>query len=279
MTVVRSFGGRLRDRIVATSPLCVGIDPSRPTLEQWGLPDTAESLRRFGSAMIEAAAVGGASTVKPQSAYFERLGWQGIRALSDVIGTAHERGLLVILDAKRGDIGTTMEGYAQAYLRPDAPMKVDALTVNPFLGFDTLAPLIDACAGGAGVFLLCRTSNPGAGDIQRSVPPAGGLSLSDRVVAYASDHNSAWSGCGPVGLVVGATVTDNIALSTFNGPVLTPGLGAQGGTTAALAAMRIPHGQLLVSVSRDVSASGPDLHAITDTVRSLVGTIRAAVRP
>jgi len=269
------FGARLAHRIHDTSALCMGIDPSRQTLVAWGLSDDVVSMRAFCATMLDATQQAGVGIVKPQSAYFERLGWQGVQVLAEICQQARSADLVVILDAKRGDIGSTCEGYAQAYLAPDAPIKADALTVNPFLGLDTLGAFIVACdSNDAGVFLLCRTSNPGAGAIQGA--QTSGSTLSETVKRYALARNATGAQPGPVGLVVGATVTGQINLAGFNGPVLAPGLGAQGGTMQALLDLGVDKGQLVIPVSRHLSGLGPDAGRIAVMANQLMGDLTLA---
>ena len=137
--------------MAATGPLCAGIDPSPALLEQWGLPDSADGLRTFGLRCVEAFA-GAVPVVKPQVAFFERHGSAGLAALESVLAAARQAGLLVIADAKRGDIGTTMDAYASAWLDPDSPLCADAVTVHPYLGIGALRPAFDlAAAAGRGV--------------------------------------------------------------------------------------------------------------------------------
>jgi orotidine-5'-phosphate decarboxylase len=162
----------------------------------------------------------------------------------------------VLLDAKRGDIGSTMGGYAD-YLRPDHPLSVDAMTVSPFLGPGSLQPAVDTARRfGGGLFVLARTSNPDAGTLQHAV-------VGDRTVAQAVvDTVGAWNaedGSGSFGVVVGATLAEmDVDLDRLGGPVLAPGLGAQGGSVADLRRLFGAGQVVLPSVSRDVLAAGPD---------------------
>lgn len=170
-----AFGERLRAAVAARGPLVVGIDPHASLLVQWGLPDDAEGLRTFSRTVLEACAER-ACAFKPQSAFFERHGSRGIAVLEELLGSARERGVLTILDVKRGDIGSTMGGYADAYLRPGAPLEADAITVSPYLGFGSLAPALELAAQhGKGVFVLALTSNPDGPEVQhaRPAPPSG----------------------------------------------------------------------------------------------------------
>ncbi|MCB0307633.1 MAG: orotidine-5'-phosphate decarboxylase, partial [Calditrichaeota bacterium] len=153
--------------------LCVGIDPSASTLGKWGLDDTPASLRTFGMTIVEAAA-GLAPVVKPQVAFFERFGPEGFAVLTEVIAAGRDRGLLVIADAKRGDIGSTCEGYARAWLGDGAPMQADAVTVTAYLGLRALDPILDrAAACGACCFVVLRSSNPEGSPLQMHGADAG----------------------------------------------------------------------------------------------------------
>ena len=172
MSVV-PFGARLAAAMDAHGPLCVGIDPHASLLEAWGLPDSPAGLREFSSRVLEA--VGGrVAAVKPQAAFFERHGSAGLAVLEEVVAAARETGTLSIVDAKRGDIGSTMGAYAEAFLRDGSPLAGDALTVSPFLGFGSLAPAVElATATGRGLFVLCLTSNPEGASVQHARRGAG----------------------------------------------------------------------------------------------------------
>lgn len=217
------------------SPLCVGIDPHLdrvPTL--FGPRGTAQAVEAFGCAIVERAA-GRVAVVKPQIAFFEQLGWQGIRALDTIVKRAREAGLLVLLDAKRGDIGSTAEGYVAAYLAADAPIEVDAITLSPYLGLDTLEPFAAAAeANGRGLVVLSRTSNPGSGDLQDLAVE--GTAVYERVAASLAPlcerlrgPDTGWSS---LGVVVGATWPEQheaVRKQLPNAFFLVPGYGAQGG--------------------------------------------------
>ena len=162
------FGQRLSYAVAARGPLCVGIDPHVPLLERWGLPDSPDGLARFTDTVVEALA-GTVAVLKPQLAFYERHGSRGLAVLEDGVARARAAGALVLLDAKRGDIGSTMDAYA-GYLRPDHPMAADALTVSPYLGPGALQPAVDtARQHGGGLFVLTRTSNPDAGTLQHAL--------------------------------------------------------------------------------------------------------------
>lgn len=262
-----AFGPRLHAALHARGPLCVGIDPHPGLLAQWGLSDDADGLDRFATAVVNALA-GEVAVLKPQSAFFERHGAAGIAVLERTIAAARGAGALVILDAKRGDLSSTVQGYADAYLRPGSPLAADALTVNAYLGFGSLGPFLDAAAGsGAGVFVVTLTSNPEGAEMQRAVT-ASGRTVAGTILAAVADHNASVRATddvplGSVGAVVGATLADAGEDLDCGGPLLVPGLGTQGGTAADV--RRLFPGLLdrvVPSVSRSVLAAGPDAAAL-----------------
>ena len=266
-SVVTSFGERLADALRDSGPLCVGIDPHPFLLDEWGLGRDAAGLRDFGLRVVEATA-GGAAAVKPQVAFYERAGSAGLAALEDVLAAARAAGLLVVGDAKRGDIGTTMDGYADAWLDPGSPLRVDALTVSPYLGWGSLAATgRRAREVGAGLFVLAATSNPEAHALQTAVLAAGpraGRTVAGGIVDDVLDDNATAgeTRLGSIGLVLGATVdlpaagVDVARLTTT--PVLAPGFGAQGATFADLPRrFGAAAGSVLASVSRSVLSAGP----------------------
>jgi orotidine 5''-phosphate decarboxylase, subfamily 2 len=258
---VSRFGARLAEAVAAHGTLCAGIDPHPGLLVAWGLADDADGLAAFAGACVEAFA-GHVAVVKPQSAFFERHGSAGIavleRLLADVAGT----GTQVILDVKRGDIGSTMAGYADAYLAEGAPLGADAVTLTPYLGFDSLEPGLSAAAqAGRGVFVLARTSNPEGADVQLAT--AGGTSVAQRIVDAAGERNAGAEALGDVGVVVGATHDHGLDLGRLHGPVLAPGIGAQGAGPADVARRFAGlDGVVLPAASRSVLAAGPDPAAL-----------------
>ncbi|NYI41377.1 orotidine-5'-phosphate decarboxylase [Demequina lutea] len=268
-----AFGARLMAAMRDRGPLCVGIDPHPELLERWGLPDTPASLVAFADAILDAS-VDSAAAVKPNSAFYERHGSRGIAALEYTLGRAREMGLLTILDVKRGDIGSTMQGYADAYLAKGAPLEADSITVSPFLGVGSLRPAFELAEHtGKGVFILALTSNPEGASVQHAKGPDG--HVADVIARAAGALNEGKEPMGSVGLVVGATVGTAIAelgidLEAVNGPLLVPGVGAQGGTPADVARVfgNVRH-RVLVSQSRGVLQAGP-------IVEELRGAIRAA---
>jgi orotidine-5'-phosphate decarboxylase len=275
------FGARLAAAVHARGPLCVGIDPHVLLLEKWGLPDSPEGLARFTHAVVDALG-GTVAVLKPQLAFYERHGSRGLAVLEAALPRARTAGALVLLDAKRGDIGSTMDAYAD-YLRPEHPLAVDAMTVSPFLGPRSLQPAVDtARLCGGGLFVLARTSNPDAGTLQHAV--VGERSVAQLVVdtvrgwntpqwvigdplpdvAAVRDMASGWGpSTGSFGLVVGATLRDlDVDLDGLGGPILAPGLGAQGGAVADLRRLFGTSRAVVPTVSRDVLAAGPDPAAL-----------------
>ena len=260
-------------------PLCVGIDPHPGQVPALFGGDTPAGLARWGEAVV-AAATGRAAAVKLQAGLFERHGPDGMAALQAVARAAKAAGLIVIMDAKRGDIGSTAEGYAAAYLGPQAPFPCDALTVNPYMGLDTLEPFARAAeASGKGVIVLVRTSNPGARDFQ--MQRVDGEPLYIRVAeALAPLTQRLMSPCGWSNLmmVVGATGPDEARAVRALVPkalFLVPGYGAQGaGPAEALAGLPGGEGGL-VNASRAVTFPPAALEA--DSAASWEAAICAAI--
>lgn len=258
------FGDRLRAAVAQRGPLCVGIDPHPALLAQWGLPDDAAGLRRFGLTVVEELG-DCVAALKPQSAFFERHGARGIAALEDVLAAARQRGVLTVLDVKRGDIGSTMAGYAEAYLGDDSPLRADAITLSPYLGLGALQPAFElARATGRGVFVLALTSNPEGAEVQHAGQPR---SVAGTILAGLAELNAAERAAGArwgsYGAVVGATIGDAAArlgleLAELHGPYLAPGVGAQGAGAAELQTVfGAARPYVLASSSRGVLAAGP----------------------
>ena len=225
---VASFGMRLLETFEQKGQLCVGIDPSTEQLNSWGLPASAEGAKSFSLSMLEAAQ-GNVGIVKFQVGFFEQFGPDGFSVLSQLFVDAKSRDLVVIADAKRGDIGSTMSGYARAWLSSEAAFVCDALTVSPYLGPDSLAETATlALENNRGLFVLAGTSNPEATALQSSIRQ--GRTVANSVLDFAGSYSSA--GLGSIGVVVGATVNAaDLGLdfeSSLNFPVLVPGFGAQG---------------------------------------------------
>lgn len=250
-------------------PLCLGIDPHAELLRAWGLSTDADGLARFSDLCV--AAFEGFAIVKPQVAFFEAYGSAGFAVLERTIASLREVGVLVLADAKRGDIGSTMAAYADAWAG-DSPLAADAVTASPYLGFGSLQPLLDtALANGRGVFVLAATSNPEGASVQRAI--VDGRTVAQSIVDAAAELNTAGQP-GSVGVVVGATLSEPPDLSALNGPVLVPGVGAQGGRADALAGLGgAQPGQLLPAVSREVLRAGPDVDALRGAAERMRDTV------
>lgn len=267
---MRQFGARLTEAVAARGPLCVGIDPHPQLLVAWGLAVDADGLAAFCDICVDAFA--GFAIAKPQVAFFEAHGSAGYAVLERTIAALRGNGVLVLADAKRGDIGSTMAAYADAWAG-DSPLGCDAVTASPYLGFGSLTPLLDlAAANDRGVFVLAATSNPEGATVQRA--QSGGRTVAQGVVDAAAEVNRGHDGPGSVGVVVGATLADVPDLSRLKGPVLVPGVGVQGGAPADVA--RLGGGadvQLLPAVSRDILRVGPvaqDVRAAAEKYRDAV---------
>jgi orotidine-5'-phosphate decarboxylase len=265
-----TFGERLAAALDERGSLCVGIDPHPGLLEAWGLGDDVDGLSRFTDICVEAFAAT-AAVIKPQSAFFEAYGSRGIAVLERTVGACRDAGALVVLDVKRGDIGTTMAAYARAYLDPSAPLAVDAITVSPYLGVGSLEPSFDmAQRHDAGLFVLALTSNPEGAQVQRAIT-ADGRIVAQTVIDELAARNTRATPFGALGVVVGATIgTSPARLEGLNGPFLVPGIGAQGGTADDV--RRIFGSSLsavVPSVSREVLQHGPDPGALRAAVAKL----------
>lgn len=262
MSVDEGFGVRLQRATAERGRLCVGIDPHLSMLQAWDLPQTPDGLERCARAMVEA--LGEQVAIwKPNSAMFEVFGSAGIAVLERVVADIRASGGLVLLDAKRGDLGSTMASYARAYLDDASPLAVDALTVHPFMGFGSLTPAIElAREFNKGLYVLCRTSNPEAGQVQQAVDAAGrtvGQAMVDEVVGANEGADP-----GPFGLVIGGTLARlDIDLTDFTGSVLVPGVGAQGGSIGQLRELfGAQVGRALPTSSRDIMSAGPDAESL-----------------
>jgi orotidine-5'-phosphate decarboxylase len=276
--VPEAFGARLDSVFDSFGQLCVGIDPHPYLLDEWKIADTAAGVRDFGLRVIDATA-GKAGIVKPQVAFFERHGSEGFRALEDVMAAARQAGLLVIADAKRGDLGTSVEAYGQAWLTPGSPLEADAMTISPYLGVGSLeAPMLIAESTGKGLFVLAATSNPEARWLQSAILPDGST-VAASIVGDVVGWNRGRAGtAGSIGLVLGATVdfTDlGIDLqSTVGTPVLAPGFGHQGARYDELASIYGASAPwAIVSASRSILQAGP--HGIAEAVAVQAGEVRA----
>ncbi len=267
--MIDSFGTRLRVAMDEHGPLCAGIDPHPGLLAHWGLDQTVQGLETFAMTCVQAFA-GTVAVVKPQSAFFERFGSAGVAVLERTLTGLREAGTLSLLDVKRGDIGSTMAAYAGAYLCPESPLCADAITVSPFLGFESLRPALDlARESGRGVFVLTLTSNPEGAQVQHAVRD--GRTVAGSIVDGVTSQNArdGIAGVlGSVGMVIGATVGEavhrlGLDLAAANAPLLAPGVGAQGATAGDLATVfGAALGNVLAASSREILGAGPDAAAL-----------------
>jgi orotidine-5'-phosphate decarboxylase len=255
----------------------VGIDPHASLLADWGLDDGVPGLERFTMTVVEALGEQ-VAVFKPQSAFFERFGSRGIAVLERAVAEARQAGALVLMDAKRGDIGSTMAAYAATYLDKDSPLFSDAVTVSPYLGFGSLRPALDAARiSGSGVFVLALTSNPEGAQVQRAVT-GDGRSVAQLMLDEIAAENSGAAPLGSVGAVVGATLGEAGVDLAVNGPLLAPGVGAQGATPADLPGVfGAALGNVLPSVSRGVLRHGPDADALRDAALRYADEVRTAL--
>jgi len=274
-----TFGARYVAALAARGRLCVGIDPHAALLAQWGLADDVAGLERFALTVAEAVAPV-CSVVKPQSAFYERFGSRGLAVLERVLATCREAGALTLLDVKRGDIGSTSQAYADAYLDPASPLSADAVTVSPYLGFGSLTPFVEtARRHDAGLFVLALTSNPEGPEVQEAlVDVERGETVADRVLTHLRALNAGADPLGSFGAVVGATVDPGAHRFDVGGPLLAPGYGAQGGTAADLARIFGPaSSHVLASSSREVLRAGPDPAAMLAEVHRAHAELDAAL--
>ncbi len=273
-----SFGDRVAAAVGATGPLCAGVDPSSALLRSWGLSDDASGLRTFGAVCVEAFA-GTVPVIKPQVAFFERHGAAGMAELERLIADATAAGLLVIADAKRGDIDSTAQAYADAWLSDTSPLAVDAVTAHPYLGLGALAPLVHLAAEtGRGVLVVARSSNPEGRRLQQAVT-ADGTGVEDMLLGEIAALNASPEvPGGTVGAVIGATLEpSDFALSQLGGVILAPGLGAQGAGPAEIARRfaGCATGTVLPSSSRGLLGAGPDPEDVRRGAQSLVRELAA----
>ena len=285
-------------------PLCAGIDPHLdrvPELFRQGSmapadPSTPLAVEALALAFLDRL-VGKVAAVKPQIAFFEQMGSAGMAALERVMAAARERELLIVLDAKRGDIGSTAEGYARAYLEPGAAAEADALTLNPYMGLDTLAPFAErAAAYGRGLFVLAKTSNPGSGDLQDRVLEKEGPVyevLAGSLVPMADELQGPATGWSSLGIVAGATYpeqAERLRALLPNALFLVPGYGAQGASAADAVRSFVPgpgglegglvnssRGLLFPAAGQEAADAGGWEQAVDEAVARAAGELQAAV--
>jgi orotidine-5'-phosphate decarboxylase len=259
-------------------PLVWGLDPSAALLKDWGLGDNPDGLDRFADIML-AAAPGTVGLVKPQSAFFERHGWRGVRTLERLISGARGAGLLVILDIKRGDVGSTNDAYAEAYLGKGAPLAADAITVHPYLGLAAMGTFVARAAeSGSCLFVVTRSSNPEGRTIQAALVPGQVRSVEQDLLAEVGRINLrlAPDGIGPVGAVVGPTHMDpELDLAAARCLLLAPGVGVQGATAADVASVFAACAdRVMPSASRSLLSAGPDVSRLRDGAAALAAEFR-----
>jgi orotidine-5'-phosphate decarboxylase len=277
-----SFASRFSAVRAERGPLVWGLDPSGPLLSAWGLGDCADGLDRFVDIVLQGATetVG---LVKPQSAFYERHGWRGFRTLERLMAEARSEGLLVILDAKRGDVGTTNQAYAEAFLGEGAPLAADALTVHPYLGLGALGSFVSrAHDAGSCVLVVTRSSNPEARAVQTALDPAG-RSVEAGLLEEIGGLNAALAPgeIGPIGAVVGPTqIEPNLDLPAANGLFLAPGVGAQGATPSDVAEIfaACPE-RVMPSASRSLLRGGPGIGRLQDQAAALAEEFRDLLGP
>ncbi|MDO5745147.1 MAG: orotidine-5'-phosphate decarboxylase [Micrococcaceae bacterium] len=274
--VRRPFGQRLAAAMERHGPLCVGIDPHPGLLQAWGLQDNVAGLRSFSLGVVEALA-GHVAALKPQVALYERHGSRGLAVLEETLALCTAGHVLSIADAKRGDIGSTMAAYADAWLGEGSTLSADAVTLSPYLGFESLRPALDlAAATGRGVFVLGLTSNPEGKSVQHV---GGASSVAKGIIDAVAAENRDARPFGSTGLVIGATVGDaleelGIDLAASAAPILAPGLGAQGATGAHMKkAFGAFWPQVLGTSSREILKAGPNAGALRDAAAATRDTL------
>lgn len=261
--------------------LVIGLDPSGDLLEKWGFGDSPDGLERFVDVALEAS-VGTVGVVKPQSAFYERHGWQGVRSLSRLVETVRHSGVLVLLDAKRGDVGSTNQAYAESYLSDDSGIPVDAMTVTPYLGLDAMGSFFDmAVTCNTGVFVVTRSSNPEGRALQRALEEDG-RTIEQSIIGTIAAWNRrlAPEPVGPIGSVFGPNhgYATDIHLEEMNGLFLAPGLGAQGATPDDVArCFKDCPERVLASASRSILAFGPDPSDMRRAAERLNGELSKAL--
>jgi orotidine-5'-phosphate decarboxylase len=271
----QTFGERMWTAMRERGPLCAGVDPHAGLLQEWGLGDDLAGLERFSMTAVEGLAPHVAA-IKPQSAFFERFGSRGIAVLERVIADSRAAGAQVILDVKRGDIGSTSQAYADAYLDPSSSLAVDAVTVSPYLGFGSLDPFIDTARRfGGGLFVLALTSNKEGPEVQHARTESG-ATVAGAMLGHVRRLNAEAQPMGSFGAVVGATIGETGEALDIGGPLLVPGYGAQGGSVADIARIFGPAARYaLPSSSRGLLRHGPDVARLAAAVRRAADEVAA----
>lgn len=266
-----SYWRRLREIVSTRGPLCIGVDPHPSLLTAWGLTTDAAGAEWFGRHLVEVLG-DKVAVFKPQSAFFEAYGSAGIAGLERVLADIAQTEALSILDVKRGDIGSTMTAYAEAYLADGSPLAADAITLSPYLGFGSLTPAFEAAHRyERGVYVLARTSNPEGAGVQLALTHDGEGSVVQSIIDAATEANRE-SRQRAIGLVVGGTHdTIGCDLSDFNASILVPGIGFQGGKMEDLPSLfGDAVDQVVAVVGRGVIVAGPDPAALRAKVDTLL---------
>ncbi len=277
-TATLSFARRFAATRATQGPLVFGLDPSADLLDSWGLGDSADGLDRFADIVL-AAATGLVGLVKPQSAFYERHGWRGVRTLQRLIASARGAGLLVILDVKRGDVGSTNDAYAEAYLGMGAPLAADAITVHPYLGLGAMGSFVNRAAdSGRCLLVVTRSSNPD-GRVIQAAWASDGVSVEQQLLRDIGALNArlAPGEIGPVGAVVAPTqLRSELDLAAANCLFLAPGVGAQGATPADVATVfaACPD-RVMPSASRSLLSAGPDVGPLRNALSALAAEFSA----
>jgi orotidine-5'-phosphate decarboxylase len=272
--VADSFAARFAAVRRVYGPLAWGFDPAGPLLQRWGLGDSVDGLDRFVDIVLEAA-VGTVGVIKPQAAFYERHGWRGIRTLDRLVADARGSGMLVILDAKRGDVGSTNEAYAEAYLGRGAPIEVDALTVHPYLGLGAMDAFIErAHEAGSCLLVVTRSSNPEGRALQSSGSLGKSVEASLLSEIGALNASLAPGMLGPIGAVVGPThIQPPLDLRGANAIFLAPGVGAQGADPEDVAQVFADcPDRVIPSASRLLLDDGPDVGRLRESGAALART-------
>lgn len=287
MSAQRSdFGLRLSNSMAQYGPLCVGIDPHRQLLTDWGYNVDALGAELYSMRMLQAAN-GRAAAVKFQFSMFERYGSKGIAALERVLYAARQMGIITIVDCLHGGLPTTVSAFADVYFKPRSPLLADAITLLPYYGARSLGGVInDALNNGRGVFIASLTSNQEGASLQTAIRQAGeykGRTVAYGIASTAQKFNKGNDGMGSVGLIIGATIgqwinDSGVDPAKFTGPILSPGYGWQGAETRDLKTVfKGTKGNVLVTVSRFIATHGPDISSLAAATESVALDIRQAL--
>ncbi|MFY1830490.1 orotidine-5'-phosphate decarboxylase [Myxococcus fulvus] len=265
-TTPPSFAQRFARLADERSPFCLGVDPSRDLLTRWGLPDTAQGLSDFCERIADAAG-DSVAVVKPQSAFFERHGPAGLQVLQTLMKRFQAAGSLALLDVKRGDIGSTMDSYAESVFGPDSAYQADAATFTAYLGLGALVKTIErARVSGACAFLVVRSSNPEGTSLQKSKGEDGRTVAEALADGLRELNEKAGPGVLPAGAVMGATLPDSDrgVIERLGGALLlTPGIGAQGAGFDDLKRLFAGReAQVIPTATRSVLEAGPDVASL-----------------